>query len=153
MPVAYDPAAVGRVAARVEIVSVELIDAFLSSHDSAPLPTEGSEDDLPVTGVGAIEWQLSVDGDALGVTIAFIASSEADPAPYQILAQFRLTYTIADGDALNERDVTAFVHWNSVFNAWPYWREYLSSTLSRTRFQPFTAPVMGVPRSIADPQG
>ena len=149
--VEYDAAAVGRVAARVEIVSVELLEAHLSSLDSSPLPNEVTEDDVPIMGIGGIQWELSIDGDALGVTVAFVASFDLEPAPYQMMAQFRLVYSITEGDALGDRDVAAFAHWNTVFNAWPYWREFLSSTLSRTRFQPFVAPVLGVPRSVAEP--
>ena len=54
-----------------------------------------------------------------------------------------------DGAELDEGDVNLFANWNSVFNAWPYWREYLSSTINRAQLPRFIVPVMGVPRTPA----
>jgi hypothetical protein len=154
-PVDYDPDAVGRVAARVEIVSVELVDAHFSRHDSGPLPDDRDQDALPATGIAEVDWAVNPARDTLGATVLFVAvfEDEAQTQPYQVLATLRLVYALTESGAqLSDSDLTAFVHWNGVFNAWPYWREFLSSTLARAQLPQFVAPVMGVPRSIAGRQ-
>ena len=42
--------------------------------------------------------------------------------PYCLLAEFRLTYSVKGDEPVDEDDVKQFVHWNALFNAWPYWR-------------------------------
>jgi len=54
-----------------------------------------------------------------------------------------------DGE-IDRSDLEQFVHWNVLFNAWPYWREYLASTLNRAQLPRFVVPVMGVPRVGAE---
>ena len=79
----------------------------------------------------------------LGCLLTFATTSEQ--APYSLVAKFRLVYRINPGDALSSDDIENFVHWNAVFNAWPYWREYLSSTVNRANLPRIYAPVMRLP--------
>jgi hypothetical protein len=156
-PPAYDPAAVGRIAQVVEIQTVELIGAHFDRVDEGPLPDAALDEATPDLGVFA-EWGLSTDRHELGCLIHFAATfddnvesddPEDEPlGPYYLFARFRVLYRIAeDGADLSPDDVAQFVMWNAVFNAWPYWREYLSSTINRAQLPRFLVPVMGVPRA------
>lgn len=148
-PPPYDAAAVGRVAARVEIVSVELLGAYFERADDGPLPVDTPGDLTPGIGIGGVEWEMSPDGTTLGCAVNFGATFDEEPEPYELYARFRLLYSIEEEAELDEADVNQFANWNGVFNAWPYWREYLSSTINRAQLPRFVVPVMGVPRTTA----
>ena len=62
-----------------------------------------------------------------------------------MIAQFRLVSSIDEGEPLAESDIEHFVHWNATFNAWPYWAEYLSSTINQANLRRFLLAVMRVP--------
>jgi hypothetical protein len=141
---AYDPTKAGRVGARVDIVAVELTSASFSRTDDSSLPGTPAQEQAvtPEFGINA-EWTLSGDSQLLGCLLTFATTSES--APYSLVAKFRLVYHINPGDALSHDDIENFVHWNAVFNAWPYWREYLSSTVNRANLPRLYAPIMRLP--------
>ena len=141
---AYDPTKAGRVGARVDIIAVELTGANFSRTNDSSLPDTSVQEEAlaPDFGINA-EWTLSGDNQLLGCLLTFATTSEQ--APYSLVAKFRLVYHINPGDALSSDDIENFVHWNAVFNAWPYWREYLSSTVNRANLPRIYAPVMRLP--------
>jgi len=141
---AFDPKKAGRVGARVEIVAVELTGATFSRANDSALPDASVQEEAaaPEFGINA-EWTLSGDSQLLGCLLTFATTSEL--ASYSLVAKFRLVYRINPGDSLSGDDIENFVHWNAVFNAWPYWREYLSSTVNRANLPRIYAPVMRLP--------
>lgn len=149
-PPPYDPAAVGRVARCVEILGIELLGAHFDRVDNDPLPRSAASENLPDIGIG-VEWSIDDDAGLLGCALTFATIFEADQ-PYTLIARFRLLYEVRSQERLQRADLNQFVHWNAVFNAWPYWREYLSSTLNRAQLPRFVAPVMRVPMPEAPPQ-
>jgi hypothetical protein len=151
-PPPYDAAAVGRVAARVEIISVELLGAYFERMDDGPLPIEAQGELTPEIGIGGVDWEISPDGTTLGCVVNFGATFEVEPTPYELFARFRLVYSIEESGELDQTDVKQFANWNAVFNAWPYWREYVSSTINRAQLPRFVVPVMGVPNTSAAPE-
>lgn len=140
----YDPAAVGRIAKRIQIQSVELLGAHFQRSDDGALPEASPSEAVPEIGID-VEWNLSDDGALLGCALTLGTFFEGD-GPYDLVARFRILYAVEPGDPLDEADLEQFAHWNAVFNAWPYWREYLSSTLNRAQLPQFVAPVLPVPR-------
>lgn len=151
VPPAYDPAAVSRVlAADIQIVNIELLGAhFERTDDDDPVPSFVNEPPKPPElGISRPDWKHDVEAGKLGCIFTFVTSfpDKHDAEPYELIARFRLTYSLTPDIELAESDVNQFVHWNAVFNAWPYWREYLTSTVNRAGLPRFTAPVMGVPR-------
>lgn len=145
-PPQYDPAAVGRIAARVQIRNVELVHAFFERSDAGPLPRESPTDQVPEVLMDP-RWELSDDGSTLGCLLKFATRLVSEDAPtYRLIAHFRLVYSLNGETPLDESDVEAFVFWNAVFNAWPYWREFLSSTVNRAGLPRFVLPVLGLPR-------
>lgn len=142
-PPPYDPAAVGRVARCVEIVSVELLGAHFDRTDEEPLPREAPGEETPEIGIGIV-WKIDDTEGLLGCAVTFGTIFE-ETAPYRLIARFRLLYLVRSDERLKRADIEQFAHWNAVFNAWPYWREYLSSSINRAQLPRFVAPVMGVP--------
>ncbi len=144
-PPPYDAAAVGRVAARINIITVDLVHAHFEREDDGPLPRVPEQETLPEI-VFQPSWELAGDGATLGCLFRFAALPAEDPAPYRLIAHFRILYAVSGDGPLDDSDVEAFVFWNGMFNCWPYWREYLSSTTNRAGLPRFVLPVIGVPR-------
>lgn len=142
----YDAAAVGRVAGRVQIRRVELLGGHFSRSDDGILAARTLTDETPEVGI-QVEWSFDKDRARLGCILTFGTFFETEPEPFSFFAKFRVTYEIEGDDDLADADVEQFAYWNAVFNVWPYWREYLASTVQRAELRPVTVPVMRVPRS------
>jgi hypothetical protein len=67
----------------------------------------------------------------------------------QITGEFGLTYIIQKIDSFSDEIVTAFAKMNGIYNIWPYWREYVQSTVARLCFPPMTVPLMTGPSILA----
>jgi preprotein translocase subunit SecB len=139
----WDQAAAARVVKRVHFKNIELLGAHFERSDDRPIPQESVTDTPPDIGIN-VAWKHDRDSRILGCILTFGATFDQD-GPYSLIAQFRLLYSIDDGEPVAESDIEHFVHWNAAFNAWPYWREYLSNTISRANLPSFLLPVMRVP--------
>jgi len=152
-PPPYDPVSVGRVARGVQIRGIELVAANFTRGDAGALPLVSQTQVEPDLGMD-VQYGLSENGDQLGCLLTF-ATLFTEPEPYRLTAQFRLLYDVVLPERPSDADLHQFANWNAVFNAWPYWREYLSSTLNRARLAPFLVPVMAVPfpkETASEPQ-
>jgi len=49
-----------------------------------------------------------------------------------VKSSFMITYSLREGPALTDDDVAAFCQVNAVHNAWPFWREFITSALTRS---------------------
>jgi hypothetical protein len=58
-----------------------------------------------------------------------------------IEASFLLMYKIPDFEGINHENVEMFGNLNGIYNAWPYWREFLQNNISRMCLPSLTAPV------------
>jgi preprotein translocase subunit SecB len=56
-------------------------------------------------------------------------------------ASFALHYSIQSIGDFEDESIKAFALTNGVFNAWPYWREYVQSTAARMGLPPIVIPV------------
>jgi preprotein translocase subunit SecB len=139
----WDPAAAARVVPRVHFQNIELLGVHFERSDDRPIPQQSVSDTPPDIGIN-VAWEHDVQSKVLGCVLTFGATFEGNN-PYSLIAQFRLLYSIEEGEPLQESDIQHFVHWNAAFNAWPYWREYLSSTINRANLPRFLLPVMKVP--------
>jgi hypothetical protein len=61
-----------------------------------------------------------------------------------IQCMFLLTYRIADLSGLTPDHFTDFGRVNGIYNAWPYWREFVQNMLGRMGLSPFTIPVFRI---------
>lgn len=71
------------------------------------------------------------------------AKTEAQKAPpVRVDAAFEADYVLAEGFVPTAEHVKAFRAGNAIFNLWPYFREYLQTTLVRMALPPLTAPFL-----------
>ncbi len=88
------------------------------------------------------------EGSRLVVTTDFRLEAfldENDPKPVlAIRASFLLIYEVRDFEGLTEEGFQQFADLNGVFNAWPYWREFVQNTVGRMGLPPLIIPVFRV---------
>ena len=49
-----------------------------------------------------------------------------------VQATYMITYTLGEGEPLTDDDVQGFCRVNAVHTAWPFWREFITSSIART---------------------
>jgi len=137
-----------RVGGAVEIRNIELVFAQFTRSDDDELPSgDPPTDQVPEFGITP-RWKLNKDETTLGVTVGFSTTfpseteENAEDVPYSVIAAFRLTYGLPANEHFDDEEIESFVRWQSVFNVWPYWREYLSSTINRAGLPRLISPVM-----------
>jgi hypothetical protein len=71
----------------------------------------------------------------------FEANSK-DKTPFATIeASFVLLYSASNLEGINQENIEMFGKLNGIYNAWPYWREFLQNSISRMCLPPLTAPV------------
>lgn len=143
-PPPYDAERVGRVAKAIQISDVQLVHSHFHRRDASPLPGDSQvEDDYEV--LLDMEWAREPSRNLIGYLLRFKVEAESDSG-FNITAFFRLTYRHEAEAELDDGDLEQFGYWNAVFNAWPYFREFVSSTMNRAGLPRTILPVVGVPR-------
>jgi hypothetical protein len=61
-------------------------------------------------------------------------------------ASFMITYGLREGPALADEDVEAFCSVNAIHNAWPFWREFITTALTRSGMLGVPVPPYMIPR-------
>lgn len=93
------------------------------------------------------------DSNALEVLARFslrgLAKGGDDNVVLRIEAAFVLIYEVPSFDGLQPPNIKAFGEMNGIYNAWPYWREYVQSVTVRMGLPPFTVPVFRLSASKA----
>lgn len=89
------------------------------------------------------------------ISLEFEAIARPDSAPedqswMEARATLALTYSVSSFDDLSDVNLAAFAFINGVYNAWPYWREYVQSATVRLGLPPLIAPVYRIPADEDD---
>jgi len=74
---------------------------------------------------------------------AFIEEKAQEPV-LTIDASFVLTYHVDSFDGLTQEGFKQFANLNGVYNAWPYWREFVQNTVGRMGLPALTIPVFRI---------
>jgi len=74
---------------------------------------------------------------------AFIESKFQEPV-LTIDALYALAYQIDTFDGLIQEGFKQFANLNGIYNAWPYWREFVQSMIGRMSLPPLTIPVFRI---------
>ena len=104
-------------------------------------------DGLPAKLALGVNVEAQVDKDAKVVCVRprFVVSAKYDEADdhelLRIEAQFVLRYRVPSLEGLKKTNIDAFGELNGLYNAWPYWREFVQSTTVRMGLPPLTVPV------------
>jgi hypothetical protein len=96
-----------------------------------------------------VETHLSRESSRLEVFPRFsLVVKRKDGSPEDLLvrieARFAITYAVQSLEELTEVNYEAFGQRNGVYNAWPYWREFVQSTTVRMGLPALTLPVYRV---------
>ncbi len=67
----------------------------------------------------------------------------------EIRGTFELSYRVPDDEEFSSEEFEAFAQVNAVFNAWPYWREFVQTSLTRMDMPVLTVPVFRISRPQA----
>lgn len=83
------------------------------------------------------------------VTIDFVLKTFETGAdnkePFVVIqASFLLIYNADTLEGITEEAVELFGSTNGIFNAWPYWREFVQNTTMRMTLPPLTIPVFRI---------
>lgn len=78
--------------------------------------------------------------------------SRSNAATYlKISGEYKVSYKWNDGDCASDFEpaqIHCFSRINSVYNVWPYWREYVNTTLNRMAMPPFTLPLLTAENAV-----
>ena len=92
-----------------------------------------------------VETQVDKDEKVVCVRPRFVLSAKYEEAGgeelLRIEAQFVLRYRVPSFEGLKKANITAFGELNGLYNAWPYWREFVQSTTVRMGLPSLTIPV------------
>lgn len=141
----YDLAA--PLSARVQIEGVVLENCRVTLSNGDEEPEEGGVLKIRIQKFG---HGIDREKDSFWVSISFnLDATAGDPSraqpTFQIEASFLLRYHVASVGDFEDRAFAAFARTNGVFNAWPYWREFVQSMTARMGLTPFVIPVFRLP--------
>jgi len=71
----------------------------------------------------------------------FSEESKSKEPSLLVEANFMLVYKANNLKGLSENNFNAFGNTNGIYNAWPYWREFVQNTIARMSLPPLTIPV------------
>jgi preprotein translocase subunit SecB len=131
-----------QIASRVQIKSIRLLNARVNFNPSEIL--EG----LTVNYGFDAEASLNKDEKIISVRSKFqtFAQKEEETdvkkVPVSIQGEYELEYSIESFDQIKPENIKAFGSMNGIYNAWPYWREFVQSMTVRMGLPPLTLPVM-----------
>lgn len=74
---------------------------------------------------------------------AFI-ENETPQSVILIETSFILSYTIENFKGLTQKGFEQFANLNGIYNAWPYWREFVQNTIVRMGLPSLTIPVFRI---------
>lgn len=87
-------------------------------------------------------------GLAVLPSFSLVASGKDDTSPQTLLsidASFVLEYKVDGINDFSQDQLEAFSWTNGVYNAWPYWREYVQNTSCRMGLPQIVIPVFRLP--------
>lgn len=136
-----------RILASVHIDDVRLREGRCRSLcDAANLPEELSARSSHETAVSAD----SGEGSAFLISVKFLLEVRPGPDGEDVLAEidavFDLSYHVPTDEAFSAEEIEEFGQLNAVFNAWPYWREFVQTSMSRMAMPGLTVPLYRLPR-------
>jgi hypothetical protein len=135
-----------RVAAAVNIDRVSLVNCFSHLEDSMLFPEtnqKGLRIRIPYPSVEVTKRE-GTNQFAVKADFRLLASvqNETSSEPLIVLAAgFILVYSVGAISDFSDMELAAFAKTNGVFNAWPYWREFVQNTSARMGIPPITVPV------------
>lgn len=139
------------VSERVQIKDVRLISCECEQKPTATAGKKGYDIDV------STDVQLNEDQRVIVVLakfwfVASIEKKSSEPV-LTIDALYALAYQVDSFDGLTQEGFEQFANLNGVYNAWPYWREFVQNTVGRMGLPPLTIPVFRIFEPSTKPTG
>jgi len=132
---------------RVQLKDVRLISCKCDQIPEATLGKKAYDIDY------STEVQIDKKNGYVIVTAKFNfeAFSESKTQKPVVLmdASFLLAYKIENFEGLTQRGFEQFANLNGIYNAWPYWREFVQNMIARMGLPSLTIPVFRIVQSTA----
>jgi len=134
----------GAIAKRVRIDDIRLVSSNLKRNVL-------SDEDIPkrvrLNNGFKVTHRFDAETKHIGVLVLFLVcgrpeSGEGETDIFRIESSFSLDYRMSGDEPAGVEEVAAFAKVNGIYNAWPYWREYVQSTASRMGLPPLVLPVL-----------
>lgn len=135
------------VAAEVEIFDVRLVEAAVRLDlDNWQQPT------APSVGFRT-EFVRDEENNCINVKALFRLDvknegDESEKSVVLIESTFLLHYRLPDISKFTDNHIHAFAAINGTYSAWPFWREFIYTTLARMGLPPVTMPVLRLSEQI-----
>jgi preprotein translocase subunit SecB len=84
------------------------------------------------------------------IDVRLLENESSDDPATSVKATFELCYRLPSDFAPEEADLSSFAEMNGVYNAWPYWREYIQSTISRMNLPPVVLPLFRIGKALEE---
>jgi preprotein translocase subunit SecB len=125
---------------RVDIIEVRLIDC--NCHQTP----EASQGKQLVDYNYSVETELKKEHSQILLFPTFKMTAKPDKTAgdeisLSIQARFLLAYKINSLKGITKKNIEAFGNVNGIYNAWPYWREFVQNTIARMGLPKLTIPV------------
>lgn len=146
------PVDLSRLIGAVQIESVRVVEAHLRTAVRSPLeagPIEGKigrrakVKRMPENGAFVVRVDF-----AFGAHPAGDSSSSNGQAVIAVDVSFELAYVIPADLKVTKAELNEFATLNGIFNAWPYFREFVHAALARMGLPPITIPVYRLKPSV-----
>ena len=131
-----------RLIAEVEIEGVRLVEANAETKVRSPADT-GAVDLLVNQTAGISERQKNGTFFVVATIRARLVSEEAKEEPLvSVETSFELQYRLPEGLRVAPQTLITFAVTNGIYNAWPYWREFVQSMFARMGLPPVVLPLL-----------
>lgn len=130
--------------AAVQIEDIRLTEATVRTKISSPKDVD--EVDLVLDTSAIVKEHHPPEPFVVLATIdaKLVPRRTPESAAVSIKAGFELRYSLPPDLRVSRRDLNTFARINSVFNVWPYWREFIQSMTTRMHLPPLVLPVFRV---------
>lgn len=93
-------------------------------------------------------FRVHLLGELLMVRAMNVDQQQPEPGDIRIrlIAKYASDYRVTKDGEIPQEALDEFALKNAGFHVWPYWREYIQSTLARMQLPPFTLPMYQVPK-------
>lgn len=141
-----------RLIAEVEIEDVRLVEA--TAETKVRSPADSGAVDLLVNRTAEISERQ--DNGTFFVVAKIgtqLVSEQAKEEPLvSIETSFELQYRLPEGFRVGPDTLTTFAETNGIYNAWPYWREFVQSTFARMGLPPVVLPLLRAREVMEKPE-
>jgi hypothetical protein len=124
---------------RVEIKTMRMMSAHVSQKQDV---LAGGT--LQVSYTVRTETRVTPEGDGIAVDAHYALTalqSQATEPVVEIKTTLEVTYACSEADTFPLEAIQEFGQANGVFNTWPYWREYVQSSIARMGLPTLIVPV------------